>query len=91
MTAVRIDYWARNNFVYWFYDASGRVLYIGCTCRPEKRWQRHRNTNPDLIAETSRCRMQGPYQRIVALAIETKAINTERPKYNRRWRKAAIS
>lgn len=77
-----IDRTAREHFVYWAYDASGRVLYIGCTRAPGGRWKAHGQNNPGLVANTARCKMRGPYVFDVARRIERAAIFKENPLFN---------
>lgn len=77
-----IDRSIRQYFVYWAFDAEGRVLYIGCTRAPASRWKAHAQHNPGLVANTARCKMHGPYVFDVARRIERAAIFKENPLFN---------
>lgn len=82
----------RNHFVYWLYDAAGNVLYIGCTRRPEARWREHaQGSYRQMVSETSRRRMAGPYDYDYATArrIERSEQIRLRPKYGRAWKQSA--
>ena len=69
----------RDHFVYRVFDAEGQLLYIGCTMRPSKRWAEHKIERPGMVAAAARFRVQGPYPRPVARALEKQAIRTEEP------------
>lgn len=74
----------RNHFVY--------VLYIGCTRRPEARWREHaQGSYRQMVSETSRRRMAGPYDYDYATArrIERSEQIRLRPKYGRAWKQSA--
>lgn len=73
---------ARDTFVYRVLDNEGSPLYIGCTRNPEQRWRHHQATKPALAALAARFRMNGPYPRDTALAIERERIATEGPPFN---------
>lgn len=72
----------RDHFVYRTFDADGRLLYVGCTRRLGKRWSEHKLERGRMVAATARCRLQGPYTRDKARAIEREAIRTESPLVN---------
>lgn len=72
----------RDHFVYRLFDADGRLLYVGCTRNLTRRWKEHRTDKPRMAEATTRCRLQGPYTRAVARAIEREAIRTEDPFIN---------
>lgn len=69
----------RDHFVYRLYNANGELLYVGCTKRLKNRWQTHKAERPGMVAETVRCRLQGPYTYVKAREIERVAIRTEEP------------
>jgi predicted GIY-YIG superfamily endonuclease len=77
----QLDPALRNHFVYWFYDADGECIYVGCTRHPEKRWRQHRQNSRRIVAETARCRMAGPYSYFMARRIERAQQFDLRPKY----------
>ena len=77
-----IDRTARENFVYWIYDAEGRVLYIGMTRNLDGRWKAHAQVNPGLVAAAVRCKVRGPYLWDDARRIEHAAIRAENPLFN---------
>lgn len=74
----------RNHFVYYLYDADGAVIYIGCTRNPEKRWREHGYQRPEMVAETVRCRMVGPYDFPTARRIEKREQYKHRPRHDAR-------
>lgn len=78
MTREHIDS-GRDHFVYRLYDVDGNLLYVGCTKRLDRRRQEHMAQRPAMIAATSRIRLEGPYPRSVARAIESKALRKESP------------
>lgn len=71
----------RDHFVYRAIDSSGRLLYVGCTGKPWKRWLEHRSGSlwADYVA---RFRVAGPYEKATARRIERAAIHTEDPIFN---------
>lgn len=74
----------RNHFVYHVYNASGEVIYIGCTRRPEMRWREHKQdcTRRKMVAEAHRFKMFGPYDYATARRIERERQFDLRPKHN---------
>lgn len=76
----RADY-RREHFVYRYYDAAGRLLYVGCSMRPEKRLKEHKYGNAEMHSQIVKIRMQGPYNFKTARAIEYAALSNEYPAY----------
>lgn len=77
----RRDPGVRNHYVYRYFNAEGRLLYVGCTMRPELRWKEHRAFRPGMALMVAKVRMQGPYNFDTAREIERVAIATEGPLY----------
>lgn len=71
----------RDHFVYRFYDIEDQLLYIGCTKRPQQRWQEHRGSRRHMTDRVHRIRMVGPFTRTVAREIEAQALSSENPLY----------
>lgn len=71
----------RNHYVYRAFDKDGKLLYVGCTVRPETRWAEHRSASPWWTSKARSFRMQGPFCYRVARRIEREAIRTESPMY----------
>lgn len=83
----------REHFVYRAFDADGRLLYVGCTIRPTKRFNEHKGQSrwfPFAVKFT----MQGPYNYQTGRRIEKEAIYGEHPLWNhnepRRFRAQAL-
>lgn len=88
---ANLDPAARKHFVYRCFDATGRLLYVGCTMSPTRREREHRAESRSkrwlpLVAKT---RMIGPLPYAVARAIELEAIRTEAPAFNTVGRRVA--
>jgi predicted GIY-YIG superfamily endonuclease len=71
----------RDHFVYRLFDASGALLYIGCTKRLQERWGTHTSERPHMTRRVARCRLQGPYSYTVAREIERQALRSEAPEF----------
>lgn len=69
----------REHFVYRIYDAAGRLLYVGCTKRPEKRWAEHHADLSRWVHEAARFRLSGPYNYDTARELERLALRDEYP------------
>lgn len=82
MTIPRGDYRdpaSREHFVYRIYDSAGRLLYVGCSMRPEKRWAEHRADRKSWTSRAQRFRMSGPYNYDTARRLEREALRDEYP------------
>lgn len=73
----------RDHFVYRAFDVDGQVLYIGCTQNLKQRWRSHHYERPAVVLAAVRCKIQGPFTKSKALAIEAAAIRSENPPFNR--------
>lgn len=71
----------REHFVYRYFDADGRLIYVGCSMNPEKRRSEHRYTQP-WGNDVARIRLSGPYNYKKARDLEREAIRTEDPLHN---------
>jgi predicted GIY-YIG superfamily endonuclease len=69
----------RKFFVYRIFDNDGALLYVGCTNRPYTRWAEHRAERPWIARRAATFKMQGPFTRSVARAIERAALKAECP------------
>lgn len=69
----------REHFVYRCYDADSRLLYVGCTRRPEARWRQHKADRHLWVADVARTRMAGPHNYDTAREIERIALRDEYP------------
>jgi hypothetical protein len=78
----RRDPASRNHYVYRYFAADGRLLYVGCSLRPAIRWLEHKSWRPEMTSQVARWTQQGPYNFDAARAIEKQAIATEEPLYN---------
>lgn len=70
---------AREFFVYRMFDASGQLLYVGCTNNPKRRWYEHRTERPDMSAAAVKFKVQGPFTRFKARQLEREAATSEQP------------
>jgi len=72
------------HYVYRHYDADGRVLYIGCTSDPDKRFgaQRTAQVSAHWWPLVARTEVIGPMPYPEALHAETWAIRADLPPYN---------
>jgi excinuclease UvrABC nuclease subunit len=67
--------------LYRFYDAEGSLLYVGITKFFEPRLKQHYK-NAEWFFETAYVRLEHYQTRQEVELAETRAIKTERPKYN---------
>lgn len=70
--------------VYRYFDAHGRLLYVGISRDPEARWKAHR-WGPDReqwVAQVASRAVEWRASRPEALVAEVAAIKLERPRYN---------
>lgn len=72
----------REHYVYRHYDAAGRLLYVGCSLRPEARFKDHKASRAPWTTLVAKSKLVGPYTYKVARDIEREAIRTEDPLYN---------
>jgi len=82
----------REHFVYRALNASGELLYVGCSLNPQKRIGEHKFSS-DWHGQATRFKLSGPYNYETARELERRAIATERPLYNytperRAWKMA---
>lgn len=77
---------ARTHFVYTAFDADGRVLYVGCTGRPEQRYKQHMAGDGDARGWfhpfVVRWHVSGPYPIEVARQMERARIEELFPVWN---------
>ena len=71
----------RLHALYRFFDAEGRLLYIGISMNPPYRFGQHADDKP-WWAEVARIAMETFPDRSAVLAAERRAIQTEQPLYN---------
>lgn len=82
MTQVGIaDIGSERHVLYRFFDASDRLLYVGITANPGRRFGQHGSDKP-WWAQVANIRMEVHPDRAAVLAAERVAITTERPHYN---------
>lgn len=90
---MRWDTTGREHFVYRVYDAAGRLLYVGCTVDPHKRFAHHRCAGegganyPQAKWWHLAVRAEWEYvglDRIQAEYAEMEVIQTEEPLFNQR-------
>jgi predicted GIY-YIG superfamily endonuclease len=74
--------------VYRFYDASGRLLYVGITANTTARWGRHK-AKAAWWADRQRVEVTWHDDRVAAATEEYRAIRSENPIWNRAHTKAA--
>lgn len=67
--------------LYRLFDTDDHLLYIGITCNPPQRWERHRSTK-SWWKRVVRKEMTAYPDRSAALTAEAEAIRTERPVHN---------
>lgn len=67
--------------LYRFFDAGGNLLYVGITCNPGRRMDRHR-TDKAWWSEIVRVEMEQYSTREALAAAERVAITSEKPQYN---------
>ena len=72
----------RTHYVYRMYDATERLLYVGCTKNLEQRFRNHKNENPHFIGRVTRIKQQGPFPKAQAFALEKRLIRELRPDFN---------
>ena len=75
----------RPHYVYRHYDADGRVLYIGCTSDPDKRFGQRRTaqSSADWWPLVARTEVTGPMSYAEAVYAEAQAIRADRPPHNK--------
>lgn len=71
-----------DSYVYRYYDADGRLLYVGQTAHLTTRDKNHRNTKA-WYPQIARREVSGPFTKDIALAAEFFALQTEDPIHNR--------
>jgi predicted GIY-YIG superfamily endonuclease len=70
--------------VYTLYGEDNKVLYVGCTRRPEVRWREHcSGGNRRMVSQVVRKKMSGPYDYLTARRIEREQQIALRPTYGR--------
>lgn len=76
-----------THFVYRYYNADGRLLYVGCSKNPWTRYKTHRQDSRLWINEVARGRISVFPDQATALEAERAAIIAEKPLYNKthRW------
>jgi len=72
---------SRNHFVYRYFDATGALLYVGCSIKPEARFREHRQMRSEMVDRVARIKMQGPYNYQTARQMERDAIRAEDPEF----------
>lgn len=80
--AAIMDPARREHYVYWVYDASDVLLYIGCSMQPKKRWAGHLADRREWTKYAARFRLQGPYSYETARRMERDAIDSHEPPFN---------
>lgn len=86
----RRDPEVRNHYMYRYFDADGRLLYVGCSMRPRVRWEEHKSWRPQMTSQVARVRLVGPLNYDTARAIEKAAIETESPVFGMTPEKYAV-
>ena len=74
------EYENRENFVYRYFDRTGRLLYVGVTNEPENRHRGHRRKS--WFSAIARKTVDAYPTRSAALAAEREALRTESPLHN---------
>jgi len=72
----------KDTYVYRYFDADGRLLYVGQTADPERRHKSHKS-RASWFPAVARREVQGPLAKQLALCVEFAAIRLEGPSYNR--------
>jgi len=72
---------ARAHVLYRMYDADGALLYIGITCNPSRRFERHYADKP-WYADVAHIALEHFPDRPSVLLAERRAIAEERPLHN---------
>lgn len=72
----------RQHYVYWAYDSSDVLLYIGCSMNLRRRWSEHRSDQREWTKHAARFRLQGPYNYETARRLERAAIDSHEPPFN---------
>lgn len=82
---------AEPHYVYRHYDEDDRLVYVGCTINPIARTAAHR-TNSWWFDQVARTRLTVFPDRNYALAVESRAIAEEHPRFNvkGRWDHRAL-
>jgi predicted GIY-YIG superfamily endonuclease len=70
--------------VYRLYDATDRLLYVGISANPSKRWEGHKTYSCRWWPAVARKKIEWYADRYLALAHEFLAIHYEEPIHNRR-------
>jgi len=73
---------AERTALYRFYDADGRLLYVGISNNPESRWKGHRYSIKRWPALVARRADEWFDSRTEAEAAEVAAIKDEKPRFN---------
>lgn len=71
-----------THYVYRLYDATGDLLYVGCSADPFKRFKGHRAENRHWIEDVVRGRISVFPTSTLAHEAEREAIRTEHPFWN---------
>jgi hypothetical protein len=74
------------HYVYRCYDASGLLLYVGCSMKPEERLKQHSFVYTWWTDRIARVDLEGFPDQAAGLAAEKRAIQSEHPFYNRQFR-----
>jgi hypothetical protein len=74
------------HFVYRCYDASGRLLYVGCSINPDDRLKEHRYFRSWWADRIARITLESFPDQAAGQAAEKTAIQTEHPIHNRAFR-----
>lgn len=76
-----------THYVYRYFNAEGRLLYVGCSKDPMARYRTHRQDSRLWINEVARGHISVFPDQATALAAEKAAIVAEKPLYNKthRW------
>ena len=85
MSAIdRLAYMKRDHYIYRLLGKGGRVLYVGCSSRPEGRIAEHRRGHGwgHLIHKVE---TEGPFTYADARALERRRIEEKPGAYNTEW------
>lgn len=74
--------WGRPHYIYRHYDATGRLLYVGCTSNPDKR--PYVRAGRSWMGDSAKVVVDGPYEWVEALEIEECSIRSGNPLHNKR-------